>query len=287
MSLNLEERLKRGEVIIMDGGTGTEIERRGVTMDDVTWSGTAVQTHPNIIRQIHEDYITAGADIIITNTFSTGKHVLEPAGLGDQFESLNRQAVKLAQEARDNVADRPIFIAGSISTFVAYDNWAARPTSAEAIANYREQAHILAEAGVDLIMLEMLKDIEHSRCAVEGALTAGVPVWLGFSCKVIGNDILLYKQENTLAEGLAAMTPLGGSLVAIMHSLIDYAEPALKLVADTWAGPKGVYLHSGAFEMPIWQFDDIISPEDYAQRARKWVEYGYQVIGGCCGTTPE
>lgn len=287
LSAELSARLDRGEVIVMDGGTGTEIERRGVVMNDVTWSGTAVQTHPDMIRQIHGDYITAGADIITTNTYSTGRHVLEAAGLGDRFEILNRRAVELVREARDEVADRPIIIAGSISTFAAHDRWDERTSAREAIAAYRQQAEILTEAGADLIVLEMLKDIETASCAVEGAVTAGLPVWLGFSCKVFDDDILLHSHEHTLAEGLEKIIPLGGSLVALMHSLIDFAEPALELIAGTWSGPKGVYLHSGAFEMPQWQFDEIISPEAYAERAKRWVELGYQVIGGCCGTTPD
>lgn len=67
----LQEMLEHREVVVLDGATGTELERRGVPMHGVAWSAAALETHPDIVRKVHEDYIRAGADIIITNTFAT------------------------------------------------------------------------------------------------------------------------------------------------------------------------------------------------------------------------
>lgn len=88
-------------------------------MDDAAWSAAALATHADTVREVHEDYIRAGADLIITNTFPTARHVLEPAGMGEQFRELNIRAVTLAKEAREHAAERAVFIAGSISTFTA------------------------------------------------------------------------------------------------------------------------------------------------------------------------
>src|SRR5918995_183966 len=101
----LQQRLDGGEVVILDGATGTELERRGAPMDDAAWDATALATYPNMVREVHEDYIRAGADVIITNTFATARHVLESAGMGGQFRQLNIRAVTLAKEARENAAD--------------------------------------------------------------------------------------------------------------------------------------------------------------------------------------
>ncbi|MGH6959385.1 MAG: homocysteine S-methyltransferase family protein, partial [Dongiaceae bacterium] len=98
---NLLARIERGDVIILDGAMGTELQRRGVPMDRVAWSAAALATHPEVIRDIHEDYIRAGADVIITNSFGSSRHVLEPAGLGDRVAPLNRRSLELAKEARD------------------------------------------------------------------------------------------------------------------------------------------------------------------------------------------
>src|SRR3712207_5953676 len=119
---DLRQRLEGGEVVVLDGAMGTELERRGVPMDDAAWSASALITHPDTVREVHEDFVRAGADVITTNTFATARHVLEPAGMGERFRELNTRAVALAQEARENAADGAVFLAGSISTFTArYD----------------------------------------------------------------------------------------------------------------------------------------------------------------------
>jgi homocysteine S-methyltransferase len=285
----LQDRLRQGEVIILDGATGTELEKRGVAMDGVAWSAAALIMQPDTVRQVHEDYIRAGADIIITNSFSTARHVLEPAGLGDRVRALNIRSVELAKEARQNAAaGREVFIAGSISTFNAHNQRSYQPSVEQARANYREQADILAEAGADLLMMEMMIDLEQTTAAVQAAVAAGLPVWIGFSCR-IGDDgtVMLLDREHSLAEALEVIPPLGGAGVTIMHTLTEDVLPALQVVRQKWPGPVGAYAHSGKFIMPNWQFVDMISPEDYAAEAEKWVEAGAQVIGGCCGVGPE
>ena len=77
----LVERMGRDELVFLDGGTGTELERRSVPMDAAAWSAAAVLTHPEVVRDVHEDYIRAGADVVTTNSFSTARHQLAPAGL--------------------------------------------------------------------------------------------------------------------------------------------------------------------------------------------------------------
>ena len=89
----LGERLAAGEVIIIDGAMGTELQRRGVPMDKVAWSAAAIASHPDTIREIHEDYIRAGAEVIIANTFGAARHVLARASLGERVGELNRRAV--------------------------------------------------------------------------------------------------------------------------------------------------------------------------------------------------
>jgi S-methylmethionine-dependent homocysteine/selenocysteine methylase len=170
---DLLQRLDGGEVVVLDGAMGTELERRGVPMDDAAWSAAALITHPDTVREVHEDYIRAGADVIITNTFATARHVLEPADMGEQFRELNTRAVTLAKQARENAADRPVFIAGSISTFTARYDYSYEPRAEKARANYREQAEVLAESGVDVIALEMMRDLEQTTYALEAAVDTG------------------------------------------------------------------------------------------------------------------
>ena len=119
---SLSERLKNKEIILLDGGVSTEIQQRGVSMDDDVWSGIAHRTHPEITLRVHEDYIRAGAQVITANTFSTARHVLESIDLGDQVRSINEEAVHLARKACDNAADDEVWIAGSISSMAPFNN---------------------------------------------------------------------------------------------------------------------------------------------------------------------
>ncbi len=80
----LQDRLDAGDVLILDGAIGTELQRRGAAMDGTAWCAVATKTSPGILRGLHEDYIRAGADVITTNSFSSAHHMLEPAGLGDE-----------------------------------------------------------------------------------------------------------------------------------------------------------------------------------------------------------
>lgn len=286
---DLERRMGEGEVVVLDGATGTELEKRGVPMDDAAWCAAALVTHPETVREVHEDYIRAGADVVITNTFPTSRHVLEPAGLGGRFRELNELAVTLAKQARVNAAERPAYLAGSISTFSARDDDGLQPSEVEGRANYREQAEVLAEAGVDLIALEMLRDVRQAGYAIEGAVATGLPVWAGFSCKRREDGtVVLWDEESTpLAIALEEVPLSGVSVVNVMHTLVVDTPAALAQVARGWDGLVGAYPHAGRFVMPNWQFTDEISPSDFADESLRWLDAGARAVGGCCGIGPD
>ena len=95
----LNQRLDDGQIIVIDGGMGTELEARGVEMDPGAWCAIANVDRPGVVQEIHADFVSAGADVIITNTFPAGLPALEGAGHGDRFEEINRAAVQSALRA--------------------------------------------------------------------------------------------------------------------------------------------------------------------------------------------
>ena len=162
MAVTLEDKLSSGQVIVLDGATGTEIARLGGEMHSAAWCAVANKTHPAMIRQIHEDDVRAGADVITTDTFQTCRHVLASAGMADETVAINRRAVELACEARDRVGvSRPVSVAGSLSNTLAWQQGTTIPdpqyipSPAEEVANYREMADTLANAGADFLILEL------------------------------------------------------------------------------------------------------------------------------------
>jgi S-methylmethionine-dependent homocysteine/selenocysteine methylase len=288
-----EQAVAEGRVVLVDGGMGTEIEARGVAMDDAAWCALANLHDLDVVQQIHEDYIRAGADVIITNTFSAGRTVLADAGHGDDFERINRRAVAAAREARD-ATESDALIAGSVGGLpTASDmNFRDRGLSPEQLfETFSEQASVLADSGVDLIALEMIGPGGHAGPALRAALATGLPVWVGLSVLRLVDDETDYgdlADPNDRAEFEALISSLAGpelTAVTVMHSTPEQADLAIDIVRAHWQGPVGVYPHVGSFNPPSWEFEDI-SPEEFARLARGWTEKDVQLVGGCCGIRP-
>ncbi len=284
----LDERLQAGRTVLLDGATGTELEKRGVPMNSKAWTAEAVLSCPEAVQSVHRDYILAGAEVITVNSFSLAKHMLLPAGLSGKFRELNEAAVRLAIQARAEAATSPVAIAGSIApTTFCLDPEKGYLQAAEAFAGYVEQADILCQAGVDLLIVEMIGDVEQGSLAVQAACGTGLPVWLGFSCrKAETGQLMLWDRGHSLSEGVHAISKIGGSAAFIMHTDVALAALAFTELKQSWPGILGVYAHSGVFVMPNWQFNDVISPEEYAIEAGAWIQMGAQIIGGCCGIGP-
>lgn len=278
----LADRVADGEVVVIDGATGSELEARGVPMVQKGWSVLAQLEHPEVLEALHRDYVAAGAAVIITNTFGAGRHLLEPGGLGDRVADAHRRATEIAVSVRDS-SDAEVAVAGSISTYMADPSdrhWLNRLD-----ATYREQAELLAEGGVDLIICEMMQDPELSRPAVDAALATGLPVWVGLSAARAEDGSLGTIDDPNLpfAASADALIVDGVGVVAVMHTAVPDVRPALEIVTGRWSGPLGVYPESGYFVEPHWQFVDIIEPDTLTTAAEDWVRSGVQILGGCCG----
>ena len=305
----LDEKLAAGDVIVLDGATGTEVARLGAKMDAAAWGAVANRTHPDIVRGVHESYLEAGADVIATNTFATCRHVLEGAGLGDETVAINRRAAELALEARDRAApDRPVAVAGSMSNALAWlpgtggPDPAYLPTREKEAANYREMADTLAEAGCDLLVMEMMMDVERASLATEAALATGLPVWVGISASrrpgggMVGWDIA-NEVQSPLPEGYEAPAPepleaivdalaaLGPQVAGIMHSSLESTWPGLEVLFERWSGPVMTYPEAIHFDAAGRRTRELLDPEIFATHCRAWVRSGVQIVGGCCGTT--
>ena len=283
------EKLRADQVVLIDGGTGSELQRRGVSMSRDAWSGVAAYTHKDLLKEIHEAYISAGAEVITTNTFGTTRFVLESAGLGDEFATINARALDAAMGARESVAQQPVAIAGSFSCLPPRLDITAYPNAPKERDAYRELAGFLAEGGVDLIALEMMEDARHAGMAMEAALEVGLPVWLGVSTRFSDEDHTLVGfdyPETPLSVPLETLAPMNPAVINIMHTPPEAIEPALKLLKDYWTGPFGAYPELGDFSAPDWRFTNEMPPEDFVANASRWVQEGARLLGGCCGTTP-
>jgi methionine synthase I (cobalamin-dependent) len=293
----LKERLTRGETIILDGPTGTELQRRGAPMDPAAWCGPATLENERLLTEIHADYIAAGADVITANTYASSGLMLANAGLADRVQEINQRAVAAALRARDEAKDgQAVVVAGSLSHMVPIVRGRRvadpdlLPSDGEVSDALHELAQILAEAGCELIILEMMYHPRRIRAALDAARTTKLPIWFGASARRgHGGGVITYDQSDEIPlEAVAAMIPSAGiDAAGIMHTGVDVMSEALEIVRKYFKGALMAYPDSGDFEMPNWRFVDVITPQRFEAFCRALIESGVQVIGGCCGLTPD
>ena len=306
----LDNKLSNKEVIVLDGATGSEIARLGAEMNSSAWCGVANKTHPDIVREVHEEYIRAGADVVTANTFSTSRHILASAGLADETVSINTRAVELAREAVHNVSpERPMAVAGSMSTMRAWIPGTVSPdprflpTPEEEFNNYQEVAHTLAKSGVDLILMEMMSDIDRSSLAISAAMETGLPVWIGTSCTLSDDGSVsawnqhseepatrlspdhLRAEDKSYDTLIEAMLPFQPQVMGVMHSTLDTTNAGLQTLYEHWQGPIMAYPETSSEVRK--GISEQVEPSSFASHCHDWVDSGVQIIGGCCGTTIE
>jgi len=295
---SLSDRLNHGETLLLDGGVSTEICRRGVALDNNVWSGLTTKTHPDEVRAVHEDYIRAGAQVITANTYSTARHVLDSINLGHESKLLNYKSVELARQARDAVAERDVYIAGSMSSMPPFTSHREVALDGNIESSYQELAEVLAEAGVDVIIAEMMRDLDNAGVVIRAAVSTGLPVWIGFSTMMADNGVdvrsLRWKNKDDttsahdFGEMIDALKPLGGDAAGVMHTRVEDIGPALEVLGQHWSGPKMAYAETGRMNLPNWDFEEVCAPQEYVNEIAGWIErYGVQIVGGCCGTGPE
>lgn len=260
----IDKRLKSGGVIILDGGTGTELERRGAIMDDNAWCGPATLDNLDILTGIHRDYIAAGAEVITANTYSSSRLMLEPAGFADRFEEINRAAVAAAHQARSESGHPGVLVAGSLSHMCPQvpgttETDHSRMPSPQAIATaIEEMAVLLQEEGCDLLLLEMMYDPDRMTSAFEAAKKTGLPVWAGFSARRGKNgDVLAMKDSITPFEEIVSiLAEYEIEAAGVMHSEANVTGDALAILRTAYDGPLTAYPDSGYFAMPNWKFEN-------------------------------
>ncbi len=293
---DIEHRLHNGGIVILDGGTGTELERRGVQMNADAWCGPATLENVNVLEAIHRDYISAGADIITANTFASSRLMLAKAGYADRFVEINKTAVEAAHRARKASGRDDILVAGSLSHMFPVISGTAKTdlhgtiSKAEMADAFAELATLLREEGCDLILLEMMYDPDRMHSAFTAATEVGLPVWAGFSARSAEDGTLLsFKQDTDIPfeDIIEILKEFDVAAASIMHTPSNIISDALVSLRKIFSGPLTAYPDSGYFKMPQWQFEDVITPEDFSYFAKQWTENGAQVIGGCCGLSPD
>jgi homocysteine S-methyltransferase len=288
MSRPLQQMLATKSPLILSGAMGTELERRGVDIGLPLWSANALLSRPEVVLQIHTDYIEAGADIIVTNTFRTNRRPFKNANLPDRSHELTSKAVALAQEARDRFPGREVLIAGCIAPVEDCYRPDLVPTEKELLDEHTELTNRLARHDVDFMLVETMTTIREAYAACAAAKATGREVVVSFTCTKEGT---LYggEQLRDAIKTLSGLQPTVFSLNCIspryLAPLIDQLKSAIH---NAKSGiPFAVYGNVGKPDVREGKMIRDINEKEYAVCARNWYQAGASIIGGCCGTTPE
>jgi S-methylmethionine-dependent homocysteine/selenocysteine methylase len=270
---SLAARLRGRGLVLLDGATGTELERRGVRVELPLWSSWALLEAPGVLRRVHEDYLDAGADALTAATFRTHGRSLAAAGLEHRAAELTASAVALAREAAAR-AGRDAFVLGSAAPLEDCYHPERVPGPDALAREHAQHARNLARAGVDAILAETMNTAREAAAAGEAARAAGVELLVSFVC---GGEARLLSGE-PLAEALDAVrrfAPAALGVNCLAPSAVDACLPVLRRSGT----PFLVYANLGDASASA-------PPEAYAEAALRWVVAGAACVGGCCGTTP-
>jgi len=275
----------KSDIFLLDGATGSELERAGVDVGMPLWSANAILEAPEILKKVHIAYLEAGAQAIITNTFRTHERSLAKAGMGHRAKELTHKAVDIARSACEETNQNAL-VFGSVAPLEDCYSPELSPDAQLCEQEHGQIIRHLVDAGVDVVLIETMCNSTEVLAAVAAAKKFASDAWAISFC-------LTSNEVGVLLDG----TPL----LELLPHLDDAQFVGINCVPAPMLAEQVTYLRSIApTHMPIaaygnvgyaddeggWVNTDAIDPTKFAEYAMDWVKAGASIVGGCCGTTP-
>lgn len=280
-----KNKLKKGKIVILDGAMGTEIYRRGAKTPGALWSAQVLLKNPILVKQIHKDYINAGAQIIITNTFSTKERTFRKVDLAGKGRDTTKLACKIARQAREELGKDDVLIAGSEAPLEDCYSPELVPPEGELKKEHLEYAKSLKDGGADFLLAETMISLREIKAVCEASKKVDLPIAVSFCCDKDGN-LLSGEKLKVVVKLVEKYKPLFLSLNCMSLKLVSKALKKLRKITSL---PIAVYAQGDGEPGSDqgWVFKGNNSSEKYFEYAKQWSKEGAQIIGGCCGTSPE
>ena len=273
------EALKSGKILIFDGATGTQLAARCGMNGPLTNI-----EHPETVKAVHADYKAAGANVVITNTLTANRIYLEHAGLAEKFESINAIGAKLCREA----VGEDCYVAGDMCSTGKFMEPLGDYTEQQFYDNAAEQAKILADNGVDLILIETMTDVRETAIAVRAAKeSTGLAVVASLSFDPVAESFRTMMGD-TSERAVRELSDAGANAIGSNCGTIDPFEMSL-LIAEMRSFSDIALIAMPNAGKPELCAGDVVfklTPQEFAEGVKKCIESGATLIGGCCGTTP-
>ena len=276
--MNFLERIQE-QILVGDGAIGTMLYARGTAGE--TCFERLNLSDPDLVSGLHADYIAAGAQVIETNTFGANRQRLTAVGLEEKVHAVNLHGARLARRA---ATGRDVFVAGSIGPLPRFRGESDAPVPEEIHALFREQAFALAEGGVDLLILETFSDLEQMKIALAAAGETGLPLVASMAFLERGRIPGGMGVERVALELAAAGAAVVGANCGA--GTLEITRNIQRMATVTRL-PLAAYPNSGFPEYVDGRYLYRTTPEYFAARGLETVRAGANLVGGCCGTTPE
>jgi 5-methyltetrahydrofolate--homocysteine methyltransferase len=282
MRTTLSKLLASKHVLLADGATGTNYFSAGLTSGEPPEFWTT--DRPEDVKELHQRFVDAGADIILTNTFGCNPHRLKLHAAQDRAYELAKRAAELARGVAD-AASRPVVVAGSVGPTGELFEPLGALTKQAAITSFSAQLEGLRDGGADVAWIETMSAAEEANAAAEAAIGVGLPYVVTFSFDTAGRTMMgLLPRAAAAAMGAQTVAP-----VALGANCGVGAPDILVSLTEMRDGPFPL-ITKGNCGVPHFEGTEAVysgTPELMASYARLAIDAGARIIGGCCGTTPE
>lgn len=275
--------------VLLDGGMGQELRRRGLNKNAKVAGGALIES-PAAVRDVHKEYIAAGAEVITSWNYAVTPQRLAGSSVGHKLGEMTRAAVDLANEARAGFDAANVRIAGSLPPLRA----SYEPNSQDLVLMREEYAEIASHlaAGVDLFICETMSSAGEAAAAASAAAEYGKPVWVSWTLRDEGDGLL--RSGETIVHALAALDGIPVEAVLFNCCDIGAITSAMQTLRAATDLPIGAYANSFTPIDKNWKrqasrFRDLrtVTPEEYAGIVTQWCDAGAEIVGGCCGIGPE
>ena len=277
---------------ILDGSMGQELARRGYGKSDGIWSAKALIESPDMVANVHRDYINGGARVITTNTYSTIPSYLEKEGLKERYQELTALAGRIAREVADEFG-RSVQVAGCLPPLDVSYRPDLVPSDENSRPIYKNLVEVL-DPCVDLFLCETMSSAREGRNAVLAArqfATKSQPVWVSWTLADNGDSGL--RSGESILEAYQAVEPFKPDAFLFNCTDPQAITRGLTELVELTDKPIGAYPNS--FHVPDgWTLDNDIDVEkrdmhihEFVDFADKWFDIGASIVGGCCGIGPD
>ena len=286
-------------VKLLDGGTGTEIKRRGYNVPshiESIWSAQALIDNPDIVENIHYDYICAGADYIIINNYALTQPILSRANINKKLEELTLLAIDVAQKAKKR-SGKNVKIIGSLPPLET--SYRVDLILEEGLmAKYYQEISSILKNKVDIIICETMASSMEAKTALRAALNTDTETWISWTLQGTRHNTL--PSGESLEEAYNAIAPLEAEAYLVNCGGANLITEAIKTLSKLTNKPVGGYANSVFVDTNSNKTELELNPENsqkesrqiidektYALEVSKWINNGASIVGGCCSTTPE